>query len=148
VHNIIVTVFEKDKDNLSKCKESFKNILPLDLKKEKIAISVESVEGFQQKTIYIIQLKTTKKRHNDQLLHTLFSKLGETDRKRIKKQYLSRLNQEGYFFIRLKKKKFLENKFVLTDSGDCFHIKIKLAGFPANWENFVIAAKSVLNNYN
>lgn len=148
IHNISVTVFEKNKDNITQCKEAFTYLLPLDFEKEKIHVSLESVEGFQQKTISILRLKTTKKRHNELLMQTLFSKLNDIDKKRIGKQYLTRLNQDGYFFIRLKKKQFLKNNFVLTDSGDCFHIKIKLAGFPAKWENFVNTAKSLLNKYN
>jgi len=148
IHNISVTVFEKNKDNIKQCKEAFTYLLPLDFEKEKIHVSLESVEGLQQKTISILQVKTTKKRHNELLMQTLFSKLNDIDKKRIGKQYLTRLNQDGHFFIRLKKKQFLKNNFVLTDSGDCFHIKIKLAGFPAKWDKFVNAAKSLLNKYN
>ncbi|MBS3802132.1 MAG: hypothetical protein KGY65_05210 [Candidatus Thermoplasmatota archaeon] len=147
IHNILVTVFEKNKENIEECKEAFSNILPLDFKKEKIDVSIESVEGFHQKTIYILRLKTNKSNHNKKLIHILFSNLNEIDRKRIGKQYLTRLNQEGYFFIRLDKNYLMKNEFVLTEGGDCFHIKIKLAGFPAKWENFVIAAKSILNKY-
>mgnify|MGYP006301609583 FL=1 len=148
IHNILVTVFEKNKENLEECKKAFTSILPLDFKKEKIDISIESVEGFHQKTIYILRLKTEKSRHNKKLIHNLFLKLNETDKKRIGNQYLTRLNDEGYFFIRLNKNHMMKNKFLLTEGGDCFHVKIKLAGFPANWDNFVIAAKSLLNKYN
>jgi len=147
IHNILVTVFEKNKENIEECKEAFSNILPLDFKKEKIDVSIESVQGFHQKTIYILRLKTNKSRHNKKLIHNLFSNLNESDKKRIGKQYLTRLNEEGYFFIRLDKNHLMNNKFVLTEGGDCFHVKIKLAGFPANWENFVIAAKSILKKY-
>lgn len=147
VHNITVTVFEKNKDKIEEHKKIFQYLLPIDFKKEKIDVSVETAEGFNQKTIYILQLNTEKSRHNKKVLNTLFSKMDVEDKKRIGEQYLTRINQEGYFFIRLKKPEMLEKKLILTESGDCYHFKIKLAGFPAKWEKFVIAAKSLLNKY-
>lgn len=147
VHNITVTVFEKDKDKIKDHKKIFQYLLPIDFKKEKIDVSVEAAEGFGQKTIYILRLKTEKSRHNKKLLNTIFSKLNVKDKKRIGKQNLTRINQEGYFFIRLKKPEMLEKKLILTESGDCYHFKIKLAGFPAKWEQFVIAARSLLKKY-
>jgi len=147
VHNIVVTVFEKDGDKINEHKHIFQKLLPVDFEKENVSVSVESAEGFHQKTIYILRLKTEKKRHNHLLLETIFSNLSDSDRKRIADQYLTRLNREGYFFIRLHKKLLAENKFVLTEGGNCYHFKIKLASFPAKWEGFVKSAQSLLIKY-
>lgn len=147
VHNITVTVFEKDKDKIEDHKKIFQYLLPIDFKKEKIDVNVEAAEGFNQKTIYILRLNTEKSHHNKKVLNTLFSKLTVEDKKRIGKQYLTRINQEGYFFLRFEKSEMLEKKVILTEGGDCYHFKIKLAGFPAKWEEFVIAAKSLLKKH-
>jgi len=147
VHNITVTVFEKQKDQITRHKKIFQHLLPIDFEKEKVHFSIEKVEGFNQKTIYILRLHSEKNQHNKKLLTTLFTNLEDKDRKKIGNQYLTRLNKEGYFFIRISKNELLNNKFKLTESGDCYHLKIKIAGFPAKWDKFIIAAKSLLSKY-
>jgi RNA binding exosome subunit len=147
IHNIVVTVFEKSEEKIENHKKIFQYLLPIDFKREKVKISIESVEGFNQHTIYIIQLRTKKSNHNTSLVNLVFSNMNEKDKKQIGKQYLTRLNQEGYFFIRLKKDKLLKKEFELTDSGNCYHFKIKLAGFPAKWNEFVKTAELLLSKY-
>jgi len=148
IHNITVTVFEKNENNLSVHSDIFEYLLPVNFEKEHIEFSIESVEGLQQKPIFILKLKTNKKKHNTLILDKLFSNLDKKAKKSIGSELYSRLNQEGYFFIRLEKSELIQKKFQLTDSGDCYHFKIKLAAFPANWEQFVNSAKSLLNRYN
>lgn len=147
VHNITVTVFEKNEEKIENHKDLFHFLLPIDFETQKVDMSIESIEGLNQKPIYIIRLKTRKNSHNQQLLDMVFSQLNETDKKQIGDQYLSRLNQEGYFFIRLDKENLSQKKFVLTDNGDCFHFKIKIASFPAKWDAFVKTTESLLIKY-
>jgi RNA binding exosome subunit len=148
VHNITITIFEKDIEKIPDHKQTLQYVLPVDFVKEKVDFSIETVEGFSQKPIHILRLKTEKSRHNKQILNSLFSNLQSADKKLIGKQYLTRINDVGFFFIRIKKKDILKHKFLLTESGDCYHFKIKLAGFPANWDQFVNAARSLLIKYN
>jgi len=147
IHNITVTVFEKNENNLSVHSDIFEYLLPVNFEKEHIEFSIESVEGLQQKPIFILKLKTNKKKHNTLILDKLFSNLDKKAKKSIGSELYSRLNQEGYFFIRLKKSELIQKKFQLTNSGDCYHFKIKLAGFPSNWEQFVNSGKLLLNRY-
>jgi RNA binding exosome subunit len=147
VHNITVTVFEKNEEKIERHKEIFHFLLPVDFEKQKVDVSVESIEGLNHELIYIIRLKTMKNSHNGLLLDMIFSQLSELDRKQLSDQYLSRLNQEGFFFIRLDKEDLLQKKFVLTDSGDCYHFKIKIASFPAKWDAFVKSTESLLIKY-
>ena len=97
VHNITVTVFEKNEEKIQDHKDVFHFLLPVDFEKQKVDISIESVEGLNQKSIYIIRLKTRKNSHNRLLLDNVFSQLSEMDKKQISNQYLTRLNLEGYF---------------------------------------------------
>ncbi len=148
VHNITITIFEKDTEKISNHKQTLQYLLPVDFIKEKVDFSIETVEGFSRKPIHILRLKTQKSRHNKLILNSLFSNLQPADKKLIGEQYLTRINDLGFFFIRLEKKDILEHKFLLTDGGNCYHFKIKLAGFPANWDQFIITARSLLINYN
>ncbi len=147
VHNITVTVFEKIEEKIENHKDIFHFLLPIEFEKQKLDIHVESIEGLNQKPIFIIRLKTMKNSHNRLLLDSIFSQLNETEKKQIGNQFLSRLNEEGYFFIRLDKKCLLQKKFLLTDSGDCYHFKIKIASFPAKWDAFVKTTESLLTKY-
>ena len=45
-----------------------------------------------------------------------------------------RLDEECNFFIRLDKEKLMNGECWITDSGDCYHIKISVAAFPKKKE--------------
>ena len=48
----------------------------------------------------------------------------------------SRLDEDLNFFVRIDKEKWIDGKeMFLTDSGNCFHIKILIAAFPKKREN-------------
>jgi RNA binding exosome subunit len=147
-HNINVNVFEKDIKKINDITNIFHNLLPIDFKKEKVNISNEKLEGFEHKTIYSLTLTTKTNKHNQLLIETIFSNLSKKDLKIIQSQKETRLNDEGYFYIRLDKSKLLKNnKYLLTESGNCFHIKIKLAAYPANKENFYKILEEIFKPY-
>ena len=137
IHSITITVFEKNPGDLEKIKPVFKKILSLDFQKEKIILSCEKVEGFNQKEIHIFTLNVTKNNHIKKLLTTVFGRLSDDDKRKLIDQRESRLDDEGYFYFRLDKKSLLNDKFMLTEKGDCFHFKIKLASFPASRSGFL-----------
>ena len=45
-------------------------------------------------------------------------------------QLQSRLDNHLHFYIRLDKDRILCNEYLLTDYGNCFHIKISIAAYP------------------
>ncbi|RLF38460.1 MAG: hypothetical protein DRN12_08360, partial [Thermoplasmata archaeon] len=124
-------------DNLDIIYDILHYLLPVDFDKEKIDLSHEEVDGLTGDKIHIIKLKTTKNKHNNLLLSNVFNNLSMEDKKLIMEQRESRLNSEGYFFLRLDKDNLFRKKFVLTDGGNCFHFKIKLAAYPATQEQFM-----------
>ncbi len=144
IHHIIVSIFEKKPENLDIIYDTLHDLLPVDFDKEKIDLSYEEAEGLTGDKIYIIKLKTTRNRHNNMLLSNIFDKLSLEDKKLIMDQRASRLNDEGYFFLRLDKDHLFKKKFVLTESGNCFHFKIKLAAYPANQEQFMKTLEELL----
>jgi RNA binding exosome subunit len=144
VHNIEVSVFEKNPDRLPDVCDALHRLLSVDFKKEKADMTHDQAEGFEQKTIHILSFKTYKKRHNWLLLETVFNHLSDREKEKLYEQRDSRLNNQGYFYFRLHKEALLEDKYRLTEGGNCFHFKIKLAAFPNNRENAMKSLKMLL----
>ena len=147
IHSIQVNVFETQEDAIQKIKDTYQKLLPLDFKKEHIDIDHEQLQGFNQKIIHSLTLKTTKNKHNIILLQTFFKHLAPRIIKKIIDEIESRVNNEGHLYIRLDKPSLLSDSYKIIDHGDCFHIKIKLAAFPAKKENFLKSSYKLLTSY-
>ncbi len=146
VHSVKLNVFEKNVDNIPAILRVFHRLLPLDFEKNHIHITHEQLEGFFE-IIHSLTLHTTSNRHNMLLLDTLFSQMMKEDRELFEMQQETRLNDEGYLFIRFDKQLLLQNIFRLTDGGECFHFKIKLAAYPATKERYFSVFHSILQRY-
>jgi len=146
LHNISIRVFEKKSENIEDIKKVFKQILPIDFKKEKIIIKKETVEGLNQKTINIIHIKTSKKRHNKMILDNIFNNLDDKDKNKLYQEKNKRIDQKGNFYIRLDKKQLIKNIYKITDGGDCFHFTIKIAAYPLNKEKINEALELLFEN--
>ncbi len=145
VHNISVRVFEKNPSRINTTKNVFTKLLPVNFEKEKIDVNHKKAEGFNEKTIHILSMQTSKNRHNRVLLENIFNNMNEKDRKRVKKDKETRLDSEGNFYIRLDKSSLLNKRYKLTDGGDCFHFTIKLAAYPMKKENILESLNSLIN---
>jgi len=144
VHNIKINVLEKDETHINLIYKSLEQILPLDYKKEKIFIRNNKGESFDHNVIHIISMKIHKKRHNILILQNIFKKLDKKDMELLYEQRKSRLDDCGNFFIRLDKKLLFKNIYKLTEIGDCFHFKIKIAAFPNKRENLMKSLEELL----
>jgi RNA-binding protein len=146
VHSISLNVFERQAENLPSIYEVFHRFLPLDFEKNRIVIDHQQLEGFSD-IIHSLTLQTTANRHNLLVLETLFTNLTKNDINLLDQQKESRLNDDGVFYIRLDKSLLLQSIFQLTDSGDCFHIKIKLAAYPATRERYVQNLQNLIDQF-
>ncbi|MFW6149185.1 MAG: RNA-binding domain-containing protein [Atribacterota bacterium] len=146
VHNISVRVLEKDSTKIDNTKNGFNKVLPIDFEKENININHERAEGFNQKTIHILSMQTSKRRHNRLLLNTIFSKISEKDKKRVNQERETRVDTEGNFYLRLDKKSLLNKKYKITEGGDCFHLTVKLAAYPMNKGNILQSLEQLLED--
>jgi RNA binding exosome subunit len=90
--------------------------------------------GFREKKIKIFEIRLEKQRHLKQFLEFLVGSLSDEQKGLILRQRESRLDEELDFFIRLDKQRWLSGEIFITDSGDCFHIKMSIAAFPAKRE--------------
>ncbi len=147
VHHITITVFEKNEERIQTIQKTFTRLLPIDFKDEKININHETAIGFHQKTIHILRLITNKNRLNNLVLKTLFDHLSNHDLKILAQQKESRIDDQGNFYIRLDKKALFDQQFILTEKGDCFHFKIKLAAFPATKQGYLRAVDILFHRF-
>ena len=144
VHSIETRVFEKDASCISDIYDSFSELLPIDFDKEKIVVQHKQAVGFGQNIIHILSMNIHKYRHIWLLIQNIFQNLSRRDVEKICEQRDLRLDDHGYFFIRLDKKLLLDGVYKLTEQGNCFHFKIKMAAFPSTRENAMISLEELL----
>ena len=140
-HNICISVFCKPEDDIELIAKKLLILAPFDVKKEKIELKKTNTTGFNEKKITILEIYLEKESHTNLFLKNLTKNLADEQKSLIKKQADSRLDNNLNFFLRFDKSKLVnENKLWLTDKGDCYHIRIKIAAFPNKRE---IALKTV-----
>jgi hypothetical protein len=136
IHNVTVSVFMAEDEDTADAYAIFYALLPdIDFEKEKVSVEIAKAEGFDHKIIYFCSLKTHKQRHNKLVVETVFAALSKQDRQKLYRERESRMDDEGSFYLRLEKNALQEGLYRLTDEGDCFHMKIKLAAYPKTKEN-------------
>lgn len=134
VNSIRISVFAKEGENELEIEEKLKSLVPFHLEQEKIRISRQTATGFNEKKIRILELILTKSRHTKAFIESLKAKLGDKQKELLLRQSESRLDSEQNFYMRLDKEKLLNGECWLTDSGNCYHIKIGIATFPKSKE--------------
>jgi len=138
-----MSVFCIDANSEPSLESVFHSLLPVDFEKEKITFIKRNAQGFQEKNIRILELIISKERHINEFLANLL-KLMDNDQKNLMiRQFDSRLDSDLNFYLRIDKDKILENKFWITDSGSCFHIKLALAAFPKKKETAFALVKEI-----
>ena len=67
-------------------------------------------------------------------MEKLLKRLNTDQKELLSRQLESRLDEEQNFYIRLGKKELLRDDYYITETGDCFHIKMTVAAFPKKRE--------------
>jgi len=135
VHTVAISVFTMPGDKTDNSQiarvidNALKELVDLDFGKEKLAIRITKVEGFNNRMIDIRELTLTKEAHTNHFLAHLLSKLDSNQKSLLAEQSESRLDEELNFYIRLGKPELLRGEYCITESGDCFHIKMHIAAF-------------------
>ena len=142
-NNVNVRVFCKEGEDKALITGQLKLLLPFDLEKEKIKVEEKKAEGFVDRRIDVFKVVLIKDRHINSFIDNLMEKLGD-EKKTLIEQLDSRLDDDLNFFIRLDKDMLLKGKFVLTDSGNCFHIRINIASFPKKKSTALAVLKELL----
>ena len=132
-NNIKINVFVKPEDDEAAVKKHLLNLFPFNLEEEKIILHRSKAKGFNQREIIVLEVDLVKERHTNSFLDFFKEKLNEQQKQALLSQE-NRLDDDCNFFIRLDKQKLLNNEFWITDSGDCYHIRISVAAFPKKKE--------------
>ncbi len=133
-HYIKISVFIHEEEDRETIFNKLISLVPFDLKKEKIKLNEDTAIGFNNKKIKTYEIVLEKDRHIKAFLEKLKESLSQEQKELLIAQAESRLDNELHFFIRLDKEKLLNNEFWITDSGNCFHVRISIAAFPAKRE--------------
>ena len=140
-HTITLSCFVKKGEDEESLRQALIGMVPLDLELEKIKVHKTVAEGFENKII-ILEITLEKESHTTKFIDHLKKELGSAQCETIASQE-NRVDDECYFYLRLDKKKLLEKKYVVTDSGDCIHVKMSIAAFPKKREAAVAVVKKI-----
>ena len=129
VHHITVSVFIKPEEDAEAIERAFFSLFPFGLASEKVPVCRTRAESFGGRKITILEATLKRSKHTAAFLSKLRDTLSEEQRALLLAQD-NRLDEHLTFYIRFDKPKLLEGRLWITDSGDCFHLKMPIAAFP------------------
>ena len=147
-HLIKISVFsyERNNEDSSLILNQFLQFFPFDLKDEKIELKKTNTKGFEEKKITVYHVILTKQKHINKFLLNLAINIDDEQKKLILEQLETKLDNNLDFFLRFDKNDYIKNnKLQLTNSGNCFHIKISVAAFPKRREIALNIVKEVFD---
>lgn len=142
VNNIVVTVFCKEEENSEQILNVMKGFFPFDLSAKNIEVKRETAFGFNEKKIIIYRIMVEKEKQIEEFIKNFKERLNNEQKQLLLRQISSRLDDDLYFYIRFDKDKLIREKQLwITDSGNCFHVRMNIAAFPKRRE----VAEKILN---
>ena len=146
-HSINTTVFSKSEENKEEIKTGLKKLFPFDLKKEKLTITEEKIKGFDEKTIIIFTILIKKQKLINEFTTFLFEKLNKIQKEQIIEEIETRIDDELYFYLRIDEETWIKKKKILiTEKGNCYHLKFKIAAYPAKKETAIKLVKKFIES--
>ncbi|MBI2129220.1 hypothetical protein HYU07_03185 [Candidatus Woesearchaeota archaeon] len=142
-NSVKISVFAKEREDPEKILSKLISLIPFKIEEEKITLNKQNAAGFNERIIKIFEVTLIKDRHINGFLEFLNSKLTQDQKELLMQQADSRTDEDLNFFIRLDKEKLFNDEFCITDSGNCYHIKISLAVFPKKKENSLAVIKEI-----
>ena len=134
-NNILLTVFCKEDEDSQQILNVMKGLFPFDLDSENIEVKKENALGFNEREIMIFRIFLEKEKHINEFITKLKQELSEEQKQLLLRQLSSRLDDELYFYIRFDKEKLvMEKRLWVTDSGNCFHMRMSITAFPKRRE--------------
>ena len=129
-HFIEIRVFSKEEDDEDGIKEVLRSLFAIDQADDKLQIKSKISFGFDDKKIKILSIHAVKQKYIDAVLSNLVANLSGEQKELLLKQKESRLDRQLHFYLRLEKDRLLQGEYWITDTGNCFHIRIALAAYP------------------
>lgn len=144
LNKAVLSVFVKEGEDLENIQQAVLSIIPFNLEKEQIPLQRKTAKGFEEKKITVLKAELEKPRHTNAFLKHLLENLSKPQKELLLDQAESRLDNHQHFFIRLDKQALLDGNYKITDSGDCFHIKLHIAAFPNKRETALKVIEKLL----
>lgn len=140
VHAVNLRMFVKPEDDYEADKQAFLGLVPFPLEDEKVALKETQAQGFNERSITILEVQLDKQRHVRAFLEKLQGELSGAQKQQLLEQD-DRLDDECDFYLRFRKQDL--PKLVLTDRGDCVHVRLSIAAFPKKREKALEAVKEI-----
>ena len=144
-HSVTITSFVKPEEDLEQARQAFLSLIPFPLEEERLALDEAVAKGFNDRSITVLSLKLEKERHTNAFLANLSSRLSGAQKQQLLEQE-DRLDARLDYFLRFRKQDL--PLLVLTDKGECVHVKISLAAFPKSRERALAIIKEVFSDVN
>ena len=107
-----------------------------------------TAEGLSGNIIKVAEVRIDKERDIRAFMENLLSALGKEGTATLLSQIESRLDDELFFYIRIDKKQWSKDgRAVLTDSGNCYHVKLAVAAFPKKREAAAALLRKFLSDF-
>lgn len=147
-NNICLRAFCHQDEDKDAFEETFFGLLGLneeELTEQKVPFEKMNSKGFNDKKIVIYTAIIEKDKHCNKFLDNLKENLTESDKKILLEQE-NRLDDAFNFYLRLDKEALMKELYVVTDSGNCFHIRMNIAAFPKKKEAVREVLKQIFQN--
>lgn len=145
-HAVEVSVFVKPEDDANPIRDGLLKLFPFSLADEEVPVDEQRAVGFNDRVITVIKAVLTKESHITTFLRNLLEKLGPDQRTLLQNQLDSRLDAEQAFFLRLDKPALMEkNRWLLTEGGNCYHIRLAVAAYPKTREAAAAVVRKILS---
>jgi len=143
-HWIKVSVFAKEEESDTLILQKLASLFPFSIDK---LLKKEIALGFFEKKICIFEVLLKKDKEMNAFIEFFLGSMNMEEKNILLSQLDSRLDEFLHFFIRIDKRDFIENNVIsITDSGDCFHIKISVASFPKKRRTAKKVVESMIRN--
>lgn len=145
-HSVAIRVFCNEEENENDIVSGLKWLIPINLEEEKVKIDAQTALGFSDRRIKILEVTLTKRKHIKAFLDNLVLEIPDTQRQVLLRQLGSRVDENAVFFVRFDKETVIKHRELLvTDSGDCYHARIKIAAFPSTKEKAMAIVGEMLS---
>jgi RNA binding exosome subunit len=147
-HSAEVSVFCKDYEDYALVKNGLLQFFPFNIEEEKVQVRESTAEGLSGNIIKVAEIRLDKERDIRAFMENLLSALGREGTATLLCQLESRLDDELFFYIRIDKKQWSKDgRAVLTDSGNCYHVKLAVAAFPKKREAAAALLRKFLSDF-
>lgn len=127
IHNIRFRIFIYNDEDEEELIQGLLNILP------NCEIQKEEAEGIFEEPITILTGLVDKKRFTKEFFNNL-KNLDKDQLTKLLNDLDKKMDDNGNLFLRFSIEDAIDGKWTIVDSGNCIHLKVKIAAYPAKKE--------------